>query len=139
MSGVGRDSETHSYTKTVSKADNKAEALTQPVLEILKRYNTSDVFVYADPPYLWATRKKYLYKYEMGGEAEHIELLQSLLQHPGPVMISGYDNEIYNYYLKGWNKAYKETQVEKGIKRTETLWMNYRESQMSLLDFAFDM
>lgn len=88
-----------------------------PALEMLKRYNTADVFVYADPPYLESIRKKHLYKHEMGKESEHIELLEKLLQHPGFVMISGYDNEIYDYYLKDWNKVYKETQVEGGGKK----------------------
>lgn len=101
-----------------------------PALEILKRYNTSDVFIYADPPYLHGTRKNYLYKQEMT-DYEHEELLWALLSHPGPVMISGYDNTLYDRYLKGWQKIQKDTLAEGGLKRKETLWMNYSEMQMS--------
>lgn len=36
-----------------------------PAIELLERYDTKDVFIYLDPPYLHSTRKKYLYKYEM--------------------------------------------------------------------------
>lgn len=105
-----------------------------PALEILKRYNTSDVFVYADPPYLHGTRKNYLYKHEMS-DSDHEELLDTLTAHPGPVMISGYDNELYSQYLKGWRKVQKNTLAESGLKRTETLWMNYSDIQMSFEDF----
>lgn len=101
-----------------------------PALEIIKRYNTPDVFIYADPPYLWGTRKKYLYKHEMTDD-EHIESLEVLVNHPGKVMISGYDNELYNHYLKDWRKVSKDTLAEGGLKRTETLWMNYSDNQLS--------
>lgn len=104
-----------------------------PAIELLERYNTSDVFIYADPPYLQEIRKSHLYKHEMSRK-EHEELLKVLLNHPGQVMISGYDNELYNFMLSGWRKAYKDTTAECGIKRTEVLWMNYEDSQRSLFE-----
>lgn len=103
--------------------------------EIIRRYNTSDVFMYVDPPYLHGTRKNYLYRYEMD-DAEHIELLKLVTKHPGKVLISGYDNDLYNSMLAGWKKVHKKTQAEAGIQRTETLWMNYKFGQMSIEDFA---
>lgn len=104
-----------------------------PALEILKRYDTKDVFAYIDPPYLQGTRKGYLYKHEMSNQ-EHIQLLETIKQHPGKIIISGYDNEIYNSILEGWNKEQKETQAEAGIKRVETIWMNYqKEEQLKFL------
>lgn len=102
-------------------------------LELISRYDTSDVFMYIDPPYLHENRKNYLYKYEME-DAEHEELLKVLLKHPGKIMISGYDNDLYNEYLKGWSKALKKTTAECGLSRTEVLWMNYAETQISFLD-----
>ena len=104
-----------------------------PVTELIKRYNTQDVFIYADPPYLQGTRKKYLYKHEMS-DSEHEELLEILIKHPGKVLLSGYDNDLYNDILYGWRKAKKDTRAEGGRKRTETLWMNYdiEEKQMNL-------
>ncbi len=93
-------------------------------LELIRRYDTEDVFIYADPPYHHSTRKNYLYRYEMTN-AQHVELLDLLKSHPGKVLLSGYDNDLYNTVLQGWNKAYKVTQAESGLKRTEALWMNY--------------
>lgn len=95
-----------------------------PAIEIIQRYNTADVFMYVDPPYLLSTRKQYLYKHEMT-DAEHEELLKLLLKHPGRVLISGYENEMYNDYLARWHKEKKKAQAEKGLIRTEVLWMNY--------------
>lgn len=105
-----------------------------PALEILDRYDTADVFIYADPPYLPGTRKSHLYKHEMS-YTDHIKLLNALVNHPGKVLISGYDNDVYNGILTGWNKVNKDTTAEGGIKRTETLWMNYRDGQMNIKDF----
>ena len=92
-------------------------------IELIKRYNTPDVFIYLDPPYLPGTRKGYLYTQEMT-EMQHIELLETIVKHPGKVLISGYDNDLYNKILNGWKKVQKTTQAENGLKRTETLWMN---------------
>lgn len=93
-------------------------------IELIKRYNTKDVFMYIDPPYLTNIRKGYIYKHEMTDE-QHIELLETVLQHPGKVMISGYESEMYTEYLKGWSVVRKNTQAERGLPREEVLWMNY--------------
>lgn len=102
-----------------------------PAVELIKRYNTPDVFLYVDPPYLHGTRKNYLYKYEMT-DSDHVELLEVLKDHPGKVLLSGYDNSLYNNLLSGWHKVHKKTQAEAGIARTETLWMNYEIGQIAL-------
>lgn len=109
-----------------------------PALELIGRYDTEDVFMYIDPPYLHGTRKNYLYKYEMD-DCKHEELLKLLVRHPGKILLSGYDNEMYEDYLYAWNKVQKETRAENGLARTETLWMNYdieRQVQMSLFDIT---
>ena len=95
-----------------------------PAVELIKRYDTEDVFIYADPPYLHGTRKNYLYKHEMK-DADHEKLLNVLVKHPGKILLSGYDNDMYNDVLQGWNKVQKNTRAEGGRARTETLWMNY--------------
>lgn len=102
-----------------------------PAVELIQRYNTPDVFLYVDPPYLHGTRKNYLYKYEMS-DCDHLELLEVLASHPGKVLLSGYDNHLYNDMLPGWRKVKKRTQAEKGLSRIETLWMNYEFGQMEL-------
>lgn len=105
-----------------------------PAVELLHRYNTADVLMYIDPPYLHGTRKNYLYKHEMTDE-QHEELLSLIKDHPGRIILSGYDNDLYNSYLPEWNKRHKKTQAEAGISRTETLWLNFdpEVKQMSLI------
>ena len=105
-----------------------------PAIELINRYDTEDVFIYADPPYLHGTRKNYLYKYEMQ-DSEHEELLKVLVKHPGKILLSGYDNDLYNEMLQGWKKVQKDTRAEGGRHRTETLWMNYNTEfgQISIL------
>lgn len=106
-----------------------------PAVELIRRYDTADVFMYLDPPYLHGIRKKYLYKYEMT-DNEHIQLLELIKEHPGKIMISGYENSLYNDYLSGWNKVCKNTLAERGLKRTEVLWMNYSiDTQMRIEDY----
>ena len=104
-------------------------------LHLKNRYDTEDVFMYLDPPYLHGTRKNYLYKYEMS-DRDHEELLRVLVKHPGKILLSGYENEMYNDYLSSWSKVQKDTNAENGLARTETLWMNYdtKIRQISLFD-----
>lgn len=102
-----------------------------PATELIKRYNTSDVFLYVDPPYLHRTRKNHLYRFEMEDQ-DHIELLELLARHQGKILLSGYDNEMYNKMLHGWKRVQTKTQAEAGIPRVETLWMNYEIGQQEL-------
>ncbi|MCM1439664.1 MAG: DNA adenine methylase [Roseburia sp.] len=103
-----------------------------PALEVIERFRHPDVLIYADPPYVLSTRKGKQYNVEMGSDAQHEELLEMLMRHPGYVILSGYDNDLYNETLQGWTKLHKQTQAEGGRVRQETLWLNY-EPQMTLL------
>ncbi len=97
----------------------------RPAVELIKRFNYENVLIYADPPYLLSTRKGgKMYKHEMT-ESDHMELLSALLDHKGTVMLSGYDNDLYNEYLKRWNKMHFKAQAQNATARTETLWMNF--------------
>jgi DNA adenine methylase len=96
----------------------------RPAVDLIRRFCSPDVLVYADPPYVLSTRKGKQYHEEMD-DADHAELLEVLLAHPGPVMLSGYDGELYNDMLTGWTKLLRRSQAEKGLRRTEILWVNY--------------
>jgi DNA adenine methylase len=96
----------------------------RPALEVIQRFNYSKVFMYIDPPYILGTRTAKQYKYEMT-DLDHEELLQTLLQSKAQIMISGYESDMYNQYLKDWNKVSFNTNAEYGLKRIETVWMNY--------------
>lgn len=96
----------------------------KPAVELIKAFNHGNVFIYADPPYVLSTRTRKQYRHEMTDQ-DHVELLEALLLHTGPVMLSGYDNGIYNDYLQGWRKISTPARAEKSLPRTEVLWMNY--------------
>lgn len=101
-------------------------------VELIRRFNHKEVLIYADPPYVLSTRKQRQYNVEMADDAQHKALLEALLAHPGPVMLSGYESDLYNDTLKGWTKLHRQTQSECGGARTETLWLNY-EPQMTMM------
>ena len=69
------------------------------------------------------TRTGKQYKYEMT-DTDHIELLQVLNEHPGPVLLSGYDSEIYNDFLRCWSRTETDARAEHAMPRKEVLWLN---------------
>jgi DNA adenine methylase len=80
---------------------------------------------------------KQQYTNEMLTEQSHVELLEVLLQHPGPVVISGYESQLYREMLegKGWVKAAIQSNDQSNKPRQEVIWMNYEPAiwQMNLL------
>lgn len=105
-------------------SDAEIECL--PALTVIGRYATENTLIYADPPYVRETshgKRKKLYRHEMT-DVDHEALLDTLEAHPGPVMLSGYHNAIYDARLSRWRRVEIETQAEKGNTRTECLWLN---------------
>jgi DNA adenine methylase len=92
-------------------------------IKLIKKYKHSNVLIYADPPYLLSTRLTTMYDHEMTDE-DHTDLLQVLIDHPGPVLLSGYENDLYNDQLGGWKKEKMRSHAEAGQIREETLWIN---------------
>ena len=84
-----------------------------------------DNVIYADPPYPGELRNGRMYRCEMMKWPEHERLLDVLLRHEGFVILSGYDNEVYNKKLKGWFKATKSGYANSSKPRIDTLWMNF--------------
>ena len=104
-------------------------------VQLIKSYNDSDCLIYADPPYLGETRgRKRLYRVEMMETAAHIQLLDALINHAGPVIISGYDHQLYNERLAGWRKLTHVGRSNAGGHRRETLWLNYAGEQRTIFD-----
>lgn len=109
----------------------QAQIECRPAVELIRRVNRPEVLIYADPPYLPSTRRmKKQYSHEMTG-ADHAELLEALTAHRGPVMLSGYDNALYDDALKGWDKLRRAAVAQGGQRRVETLWCNF-EIQMKM-------
>lgn len=93
-------------------------------ITLIDRYNDEKTLIYCDPPYILSTRKRNMYQYEMTDIA-HLELIEKLKKSASMIVISGYENDLYDFYLRGWNKDSIETTAQMGKKRTETIWMNF--------------
>ena len=93
-------------------------------LTLIERYNDKDTLIYCDPPYLKELRKKNMYAVEMS-DKKHIQLLDLLKKSESKIILSGYDNELYDEELKGWFTAEKQTTAQMGLHRVEKLWMNF--------------
>lgn len=107
----------------------------RPAVELIKRFNHPKVLVYADPPYVLGTRHGKQYRYEMEDKDQN-ELLDVLLEHKGPVLLSGYDNDIYNDRLKGWHREETTCYSQVCSKKREILWMNFEpHGQMKIENF----
>lgn len=106
-----------------------------PAVELIKRFNHSNVLIYADPPYVLSARHGKQYRYEMDNGAQ-TELLEVLHAHKGPVLISGYDSELYNDSLHDWYRVETDCYSQIASKKREVLWMNFAPAgQMSIKDF----
>ena len=105
----------------------------RPAIDIIQRFNFDNVLIYADPPYLLDTRGCKQYRYEMD-EQDHLDLLEALLQHKGPVILSGYPSEMYDRELKGWSRITRKAYNQNADQRTEVLWCNFEVGQVSMFD-----
>lgn len=97
----------------------------RPAVEVIRRLRYPEVLIYADPPYPLSTRQWKLYSHEMTDQ-DHLELLDALDNHPGPVLLSSYENELYAERFRGgqWVKKTKKALAERGHIREEVLWLN---------------
>lgn len=105
----------------------------RPAIDVINQHDGADTLIYADPPYVLSTRDPRAsygtsgyYRHEMR-DADHVELLQALLACKGMVAISGYDSEIYNDMLCGWDRHETKARISAGrgtAVRMETVWLN---------------
>lgn len=106
----------------------------KPAVELIQRFNFSNVLIYADPPYVLSTRHGKQYRCEMNDKAQE-ELLDVLLVHRGPVLLSGYESDLYNNRLRGWHREETVCYSQVCSKKREILWMNFEpDRQMSLFE-----
>lgn len=109
-------------------------------LEILNvdAFDPAETILYVDPPYPKAVRSSQdrRYKFELMEQLEHGELCDLLLAIPCNVMLSGYDNDLYNDKLKGWRKETINTSNRAGSRVIETVWLNFP-PPVELHDYQF--
>ena len=51
--------------------------------------------------------------------------IYALKAHKGPVILSGYESDLYNDALRDWHKDEAMAQAQTATKRREVLWMNF--------------
>ena len=89
-----------------------------------------NAFIYLDPPYLPETRTALnTYNIEMD-KKDHEDMLALIKASPAKILLSGYENDLYNKELSSWNRFEKTvvnnaSQTKKKNTRKEVLWANY--------------
>lgn len=101
-------------------------------IELIRRYDSPDALLYLDPPYPLNLRERNMYKHEMA-DSQHEELLRAVLKSKSMIVLSSYDNELYNDTLKGWYTAEKQTIAQAGARRTEKIYMNFQPPLLSIM------
>jgi DNA adenine methylase len=104
--------------------------LNNDALNVIRKEDAAKTLFYLDPPYLHETRTSTdVYEFEMTDD-DHRELLQTIQNVDGKVMLSGYHSALYDNMLADWNlkefvKANSSAGGKEKRKMTECLWMNY--------------
>ena len=106
----------------------------RPALEVITRFNYPNVLIYADPPYLLYTRRGKQYACEMTN-SDHADLLDALIAHRGPVLLSGYDSPMYRDALRSWRREEIDVRAQTATKRRGVLWMNFEPVEKQLKIF----
>ena len=95
-------------------------------LQLIGEYNSPEVLLYLDPPYVRSTRKGgRIYKYEMT-DRQHEVMLDALKSSKAKILLSGYECDLYDNALPGWHKSSKITHTTAATEAVETIWMNYQ-------------
>ncbi len=90
--------------------------------DVMLQHDSDQTLHYVDPPYVHATRgTKHGYNFEMTND-EHEELLFFLKSLKGFVIVSGYQNKLYEKL--GWHFVSIQSLADGARPRNEVLWMN---------------
>lgn len=98
-------------------------------VELIKKYNSSNVLIYNDVPYEQSTRTSTRYDVDMDREG-HIRFLDACINSKCKILISGYDCELYDVLGKhGFKKVSFDVKTISGNftpkTKTEYLYYNY--------------
>lgn len=99
----------------------------RPAFEVMAKHDGDTTLHYVDPPYVHSTRGTgktvpHLYRHEMT-DPQHLELAGFLHTLKGPVIVSGYDCDLYREAFKGWDRHELATHADGARDRIEVLWL----------------
>lgn len=97
-------------------------------VNVIERFNHSNVLIYLDPPYMLETRHGKQYRHEMNN-ADHKNLLDVIVNHKAKIIISGYPSKFYDNALKGWHKETHISRNQRNKQVKEVIWMNFEPSK----------
>jgi len=108
----------------ISERIQETHIFNLPAIEIIKKFDTPDVFLFCDPPILIeTTNKKSMYESKMTTD-DHIQLSIALNNFSGKVLLTGVQNPLYKRLYGSWKMEKKKT-TSKVKKNLEVLWKNY--------------
>lgn len=92
--------------------------------DVMRQQDGLDTLHYVDPPYPQETRDNGKdYTFEMS-DSDHKSLLETIVDLNGIVIISTYENDLYDSFLRGWTKIKKNSFADGARKREEVLFIN---------------
>jgi len=104
-------------------------------LEVIRQHDRADALIYADPPYVQATRRdprwKRNYRHNLDDE-QHAQLAEVLRAAEGYVVLSGYRSALYDDLYGGWVRVETDSCTDchhpgqRNIRTTECLWLSPR-------------
>lgn len=92
-------------------------------VNVIKRHDNDQSFFYCDPPYVLGECTENPYLHGMSDD-EHIALSDVLHSARGMVIISGYDNSLYQKLYGNWKKVSIQAYTSQSIARRESLWIS---------------
>lgn len=103
----------------------------KPALQLIDDYDSANVLLYLDPPYLPATRSGksrkaegyHTYAHELSIE-DHAKLLDRISQSSAMIVLSGYPDASYDERLSDWHRVECSARAHRNSPRTEVLWIN---------------
>lgn len=92
--------------------------------QCIRRYDSAQTLFYVDPPYLPGTRVRRGagYRHELD-PAGHARLLRLLRGVQGQVVLSAYDDPLYDRLLSGWQRFERRARVDGAGSALELLWV----------------
>lgn len=109
----------------------------KPAIELIVKHDNSETLQYLDPPYVHETRymkgRNRTYRNELT-DSDHENLITTVSNSESMFILSGYDTELYNDLLTGWQKRTKSSRISSGRgtkTKTECLWLSPSVTKLS--------